>query len=78
MNDRNKTQPNQENEGEGNRTAARKFNQEEQKFAQSGKVGQAAREAEEALDSGAAKELAEAEAIGKRHAADEDPEVKQR
>lgn len=39
----------QKNEGEGNRTAARTFNKDEQKFVQSGKVEQAAREAERAM-----------------------------
>lgn len=68
--------PAQRNEGEGNRTAARHFNAEQQRFARSGKVGKKAREAEKALEGPEREELEHAEALGKRHIAEEDPEVK--
>ena len=64
----------QRNEGEGNRTAAREYNQAQQRFIKSGNVDQKAREAERDIR----RELEHAEAIGKRHAAEEDPEVKRR
>lgn len=63
------------NEGEGNRTAAREYNEAQRRFVESGKVEEKAREAEKSLD--ADKEALErAEAIGKRHARGEDPAVK--
>lgn len=67
------------NEGEGNRTAARQYNESQQRFVRSGKVKEQAREAEHALDDeGVREELEHAEMVGKRHAAKEDPEVKRR
>jgi hypothetical protein len=66
------------NEGEGNKTAARHYNEKAEKFAQSGKVEDQARAAEEALEGGEARELEQAEAIGKSHAAGEDPAIKGR
>jgi len=66
------------NEGEGNKTAAREYNQAQQRFAQSGKVEEKAREAEKALDGPEAQELQRAEAVGKRHKAGEDPAVTKR
>jgi hypothetical protein len=66
----------QQNEGEGNRTAARQYNQDQQNFAQSGKVDEKAKEARDALDSGEGKDLADAEAAGKSHARGEDPQLK--
>ena len=62
------------NEGEGNRTAAREYNEAQRRFVQSGKVEEKAREAEQALDRDK-RELQQAEAAGKRHKANEDPEV---
>jgi hypothetical protein len=47
-------------QGEGNYDAARKFDAEERAFVKSGKVDQAAREAEEALDGPEAEELEKA------------------
>jgi hypothetical protein len=67
-----------DNQGEGNRTAAREFNKAQQEFAKSGNVEQAARSAERALDGKKAKELKQAEEIGRRHSHGEDPAVKQR
>ncbi|HWG80234.1 MAG TPA: hypothetical protein VN681_10695 [Stellaceae bacterium] len=66
----------QPNEGEGNRTAAREYNQAQQDFARSGKVQEKAKEARKAVDGAEADELRDAELVGKRHAAEEDPEVK--
>jgi hypothetical protein len=67
----------QRNEGEGNRTATRKYNEAQQRFIKSGQVGQKAHEAERDLgDEAIRRELEHAEAVGKSHAAGEDPEVK--
>ena len=54
-----------QNEGEGNRTAARRYNQATEQYARSGKVQPAARKAEEALDSDEGEELNQAEKQGK-------------
>lgn len=66
----------QANEGEGNRTAAREFNREQQAFAQRGPVEQKAREAESALSGAERKPLKKAERAGRRRSRGEDPEVK--
>jgi hypothetical protein len=66
----------QRNEGEGNRTAARQYNDEQHAFAKSGKVESAAKDAAEAVDGPEGKALRQAEAAGKRHAHGEDPQVK--
>ena len=58
--------PTQKNEGEGNRTAAKVYNDATMAFAKSGKVGPAARKAEESLDTAEAKELARAENAGRK------------
>ena len=59
-------------QGEGNRTAARRYNEETTEFAQSGRVEQAAREARPA-GAEEARDLERAEAEGKSHARGEDP-----
>jgi ElaB/YqjD/DUF883 family membrane-anchored ribosome-binding protein len=61
----------QPNEGEGNKTAAREYNEAQHRFAQSGKVEEKAREAAKAMDSPERAELERAEAIGKRRQATE-------
>jgi len=67
------------NEGEGNRTAAREYNEAQRQFIRSGRVDQKAREAEKDLkNEDIRRELEHAETVGKRHAAKEDPEVKRR
>lgn len=66
----------QRNEGEGNRTAAREYNQAQHDFARSGKVDEKAQEARKAVDGVEGDDLRDAELIGKRHVAEEDPEVK--
>jgi hypothetical protein len=72
------TDPNDtaKNEGEGNRTAARAYNDEQKRFAQSGKVDQAAQDAAAAVDGPERTELRNADELGKRHARAEDPVVK--
>jgi hypothetical protein len=77
MEDKQRNQP-QRNEGEGNRTAARQYNEDQRRFVESGKVDEKAREAERALDGTERHDLEQAELIGKRHAAKEDPEVKRK
>ncbi|MEJ0019586.1 MAG: hypothetical protein WDN25_24150 [Acetobacteraceae bacterium] len=62
-----------ENQGEGNWTAAKAFDRDQKKFAESGKVEPAARDAERALDSAEAPEMKEAERIGRSHSHGEDP-----
>ena len=64
------------NEGEGNKTAGRRYNEAQRRFVESGKVEDKAREAEEALDGPEHTELQKAEAIGKGHSAGEDPKVR--
>jgi hypothetical protein len=54
------------NEGEGNKTAGRQYNEAQRRFVESGKVEDKAREAEEALDGPEKAELQKAEAIGRR------------
>jgi hypothetical protein len=66
----------QKNEGEGNRTAARQYNEAQKRFADSGKVDAAAKDAAKAVDGPEGSELHKAEQIGKRHAHGEDPQVK--
>jgi hypothetical protein len=63
------------NEGEGNRTAARRFNESEQAFAASGRVKRAARDARPRSDDEAA-DMDRAEQAGRSHARDEDPAVR--
>ena len=58
--------PTQKNEGEGNRTAAKVYNDASTQFAKSGKVGPAARKAEESLDTAEAEQLARAEKAGRK------------
>jgi hypothetical protein len=71
--------PQQPNEGEGNRTAAREYNQAQQRFVKSGKVDEKAREAAHDLDDEKIRrELEHAETVGKSHAAEEDPQVTRR
>ena len=57
----------QKNEGEGNRTAAKVYNDATTRFAKSGKVDKAAREAEDSLENDGA-ELSRAEKAGRKPA----------
>ncbi|WP_424360836.1 hypothetical protein [Methylocystis parvus] len=56
------------NEGEGNRSAAKTYNDAQRKFVESGKVERAAKDAEHALETDEAEELQRAEAEGRKHA----------
>ena len=56
------------NEGEGNRTAAKQYNEATRKFVESGKVEHAAKDAEHALETDEAEELKRAEEKGRSHA----------
>ncbi len=70
------TDQRQKNEGEGNRTAAREYNEGQRRFVKSGKVEEKAKEAERAIAGKEGDALRDAELIGKRHAHEEDPEIK--
>ncbi len=58
------------NEGEGNRTAARRYNQATEEYGRSGRVDAAAKAAEKALEGPEREELERAEEEGKAHASD--------
>ena len=62
------------NQGEGDRESARRFNEDEQKFVQSGRVTEAARKAAP-RDASEQQQMQQAEEAGKSHAKDEDPTV---
>ena len=64
------------NQGEGNREAARHYNEQTREFVQSGKVDQAAADAKKAYVGSERAELEKAEKAGKSHAHGEDPQVK--
>jgi hypothetical protein len=64
-----------QNQGEGNREAARQYNEQTREFVEAGKVDPKAAEAAKALDSDEARELQEAENKGKEKALEEDPQV---
>jgi hypothetical protein len=63
------------NEGEGNRTAARHYNEGVQNFVRSGKVEEKAKEARDALDSPEGENLRRAEEKGKSYTAEQDPQL---
>ena len=65
-----------DNQGEGNQTAARAYDRDAKAFAESGKVEPAAQDAKRSLHSKDAKEMQEAERIGKSHSHGEDPALK--
>jgi uncharacterized protein (TIGR02284 family) len=67
----------QRNEGEGNKTAAKEYNDATTKFAQSGKVEQKAEEAAKARSGAERQEMDRAEQAGKSHAKGEDPKFRQ-
>jgi len=66
----------QKNEGEGNRTAARAYDRDQKRFAEEGKVEEAARDAARAVDGPEGEKLRKAEEAGKSHAKGEDPALK--
>jgi hypothetical protein len=59
--------------GEGSYSGAKQYDDEAERHAKSGKVDDAADAAASAFDSGEGSELREAEQEGKKHAAEEDP-----
>lgn len=63
----------QANEGEGNRTAAREYNQHTREFVQGEDVEKLARKAQQDLDGPQGDELRRAEEQGKAKARGEDP-----
>ena len=74
---RNEQNTGSRNEGEGNKTAAREYDEAQRRFVESGKVDKKAREAETSLATEKA-ELERAEAVGKRHSHGEDPALKRK
>jgi hypothetical protein len=67
-----------DNEGEGSKSAARRYNDRAEEHVRSGKSDDAAEQAREDVDGPDGEELRKAEAEGKRHIAEEDPEVEAR
>ncbi len=61
--------PGLENEGEGNKTAARNYDAGVEKFVRAGKVDEAAEKAKRAVDGDEGEDLRRAEEIGKKRAA---------
>jgi len=64
-------------QGEGNYKAAEEYDEAQRKFVKSGKVDQAARDAEP-KSKAEAEEMQRAEEAGRSHAKEEDPAVKRR
>jgi hypothetical protein len=64
-----------QNQGEGNREAARRYNEATRKHVKKGDVQQQAEEAERALEGLEKDELERAEKLGKHHAKEEDPQL---
>jgi hypothetical protein len=71
MADEQKSTGSSQNEGEGNKTAARQYNEAQERFAQSGQVEEKAREADQALDGPEKAALQHAEDVGRSHIAGE-------
>ena len=64
-------------EGEGSYTGSKNYNQRTKKFVKSGKVEEAARKAKPKSEK-EAREMEEAEQIGKKRAKGEDPAIRRR
>jgi len=64
----------QKNEGEGNKTAARHYNQKSQAFAKSGRVKDAAQQAAQAMDGDEREALERARREAASHAKEHDPD----
>jgi hypothetical protein len=62
-------------EGEGSYTASKDYNKRTKKFVESGKVEQAANDASPKSEQ-EAREMQEAERVGKQHAKDADPALR--
>lgn len=65
----------QRNEGEGNVTAAKEYNEKTKKFVEEQDVEEQARKAAQALEGDEAAKLREAEEKGRERAREEDPQV---
>ena len=70
--------PNQKNEGEGNRTAAREYNEATKRFTQSGRVEESGKKAKQAIEGGEKAELERAEKAGKSKIREEDPAIERK
>lgn len=68
----------QENEGEGNRTAAREYNDAAHLFVQSGRIQKSGERAKSAFEGGEKAELERAEKAGKSKIREEDPAVERK
>jgi hypothetical protein len=68
----------QENEGEGNRTAARLYNNAPHRFVQSGRVRESSAQAKSAVDGSEKAELAHAKKVGKSKIREENPTVERK
>ena len=68
----------QENQGEGNITAAKEYNEKARQFIEHENVEQHARAAREALEGEEGKALREAEEQGRKHAHEEDPQIERK
>ena len=68
----------QENEGEGNRTAAREYNDAAHRFVQSGRVQESSERAKSAVEGDERADLARAEKVGKSKIREEDPAVERK
>ena len=66
---------NQKNEGEGNRTAARAYNEATKRFTQSGRVEESGKAAKKAVEGPEKAELERAEKVGKSKLRKEGPAV---
>jgi len=64
------------NQGEGNREAAREYNEQQRQYVNEGHTGEDAEKAKKALESEEKQDLKKAEEEGKSHAKDFDPNVK--
>jgi hypothetical protein len=69
-----RTTPTPDNQGEGNRDAARRYNDDQKRFVESGAVADSARHARPETDQ-QAQEMLDAEEQGRRKAKGEDPTV---
>jgi hypothetical protein len=68
----------QKNEGEGNRTAAREYNDAAHRFVQSGRVQESSERAKSAVEGSEKAELDRAEKVGKSKIREEDPAVERK
>jgi hypothetical protein len=68
----------EDNQGEGNKSADRRYREGVRKTVESGKVDQGAKEAERAYEGGEGDALRRAEDEGKKHSHGEDPKLHER